>query len=669
MSLPRLLILLLTLGTLIAFSPAGGFRFVNFDDTDYVTSNPMVIQGLTAGGIEWAFTTFHAGNWHPLTWISHMLDCSLFGLNPGAFHGVNVLFHAANVALLFTWLRRLTGKIWPSAFVAALFAWHPLHVESVAWISERKDVLSTFFALLALLSYTRYAQSIAGHQRPATSAGAVGLRLADRVSLYPALIFFALGLLAKPMLVTLPFVLLLLDQWPLQRIATDKRFVSELLRLAREKKFFFLLSAASCALTILAQQQAVVSLAKVPLSYRLENTPVAIVSYLGKFFWPVNLCAFYPMPETIPTIQFIFALTVLLGISVAAWCWRGSRPFFGIGWLWFLGTLIPVIGLVQVGGQAMADRYTYIPSIGLFIALVFLLAEFAERLQTPGIIRCGFCALILGACLLTMENQLGYWRDSESLFRRAAMVTPKNDIALVNLGVALNAQGRYEEALTVYRQAEATGSKRFQVFNNLGNVLRILGRHAESLAEYRQAIELNPSNATLHLAAANELAALGQFEASLEYFFKAAQLNPNDPIVHMDIGKVLFKTGRDARGLDEFSNALKLAPENFTTLATIAHYLAANENAVFRDGKNAIKLARQADEFSGHQQPMVLDILGMAFAEVSDFANATNCAQRALELAQAAKINSVEAIRQRLELYKNQQPWRESFLAPAAPGK
>ena len=647
MSRPRLIALLLALGTLVVFSPTIRFGFVNFDDADYVTNNPFVKPGLTLAGIQQAFVTFHAGNWHPLTWISHMTDCSLFGLNPGAHHFVNVLFHAANAALLFTLLWRLAGKIWPAAFVTALFAWHPLHVESVAWIAERKDVLSTFFALLALLSYARFAQEN------------------SRRHFWLALLCFALGLLAKPMLVTLPFVMLLLDFWPLQRFqASDFRFQA-----LSEKAPFFLLSAASCAVTFLAQHQAIVPLEKVSLGYRLENTPVAIAGYLGQMLWPANLCAFYPMPEKIPALNIFLSLAALLLISAAAWRGRQTRPYFLTGWLWFLGTLVPVIGLVQVGGQAMADRYTYIPSIGFFIALVFLADEFAERLQTPKIIRGGVAGLMACACILATEKQLPFWRDSETLFRRAAEVTHNNDIALINLGVALNAQGRFEEALAVYRQAEALGSHRYQVYNNLGNVLRILGRPAESLAGYRKAIALSPGNAALHFAAANQLAALRRFDEALPEFFTAVQLNPNDAALHVDTAKVFFKLGRDTDGLNEFSTALRLAPENFTISATIAHYLAANENAAYRDGQSALALARKADELSGHRQPMVADILGMACADTGDFAGAQASAAHALELAEAVKLKDAEAIRHRLELYRNHQPWRESFRATNAPEK
>ncbi len=655
MSRSRLTALLLAFITLLVFLPAGWFGFVNFDDNEYITENSFVKNGLTLAGIRWAFTTFYAGNWHPLTWFSHMADCEFFHLNAGAHHFVNVLFHSANTALLFILLLRLTQKRWPAALIAALFAWHPLHVESVAWIAERKDVLSTFLALLALLSYTKFVKE------------------KSRQHFWLALLFFVLGLMSKPMLVTLPFVLLLLDFWPLQRLQNDRW--QDLHQLVLEKTPFFLFTAISCIITLAAQHagHAVASFAQVSLFHRFENAMVSVAGYLLKFIWPADLCAFYVLPEKIPAYQAGLSAGVLILFSAAAWHWRRSRPYLLTGWLWFLGTLVPVIGLVQVGGQAMADRYTYIPSIGLFIALVFLADEFATQLETPRIIRLGLAGLVCCACILVTENQLQFWRNGESLFRRAIAVNPGNDVALVDLGVALDAQGRFEEAVEVYRQAENSGSSRFQVHNNLGNVLGILGRHAESLAEYRKALRLNPDNAAIHTAIGNQLAALNRPAEALEEFQAAEQINPQLAASHLAAAKILFKLGRDAEGLGEFQIALQLQPDNFQTLATIAHYLAANENAEARNGKAALALALKADELSGHTQPMVQDILGMAFAENGDFTNAVICAQNTLTLATAAQMNTVKPIQTRLELYKNKQPWRESFQstsitnAPAQP--
>ena len=350
MSRPRLVALLLALTTLLVYLPVTRNGFLDYDDDDYVTNNQIVQNGLTFNGIQWAFTTFHASNWHPLTWLSHMTDCELFGLNPAAHHFINVLFHAANAALLFALLFRLTGILWPAAFIAALFAWHPLHVESVAWIAERKDVLSTFFALLSLLSYAKFARENC------------------RCSFWFALIFFALGLMAKPMLVTLPFIMLLLDFWPIQRFNH-----STIQRLIVEKIPFFIITGISSLITFIAQHSgdAIVSFKNVPLPYRLENMFVAYAGYLQKIFWPENLAVVYPLPETISARAVTTAGAVLFIISVGAWLWRKRAPYLTAGWLWFLGMLVPVIGLVQVGGAALADRYTYLPATGIFIAFTF----------------------------------------------------------------------------------------------------------------------------------------------------------------------------------------------------------------------------------------------------------------------------------------------------------
>jgi len=533
----------------------------------------------------------------------------------------------------------------------------------VAWVAERKDVLSTFFALLSLLGYARFVQE------------------KSRLAFWLALLFFALGLMAKPMLVTLPCVLLLLDFWPLNRVVvlkpktdgtsspTFNYQLSTINRLVIEKWPFFLLAAASCVITFFAQKQgeAVISLAAVPLRYRLENAPVAAVGYLLKLFWPAGLCAYYPMPERLPALQVGLSVAVLLLISAAAWHWRKPRPYLLTGWLWFLGTLVPVIGLLQVGGQAMADRYTYIPSIGFFLALVFLARDLAARIRLPATIATGLMILVSTACILATEHQLQYWRDGETLFRRALAVSPQNDVALVDLGVALEMQERWGEALVVYRQAEVINPGRYQLHNNLGNILSRLGRHPEALAEYRLGLALRPGNAALHLSAGTELAALGRFDDALTEFAAAEKCDPALSGPHLETAKVLFQQGRDPAGVEEFRAALRLDPDNYQTLATIARYLAVSDDPATRDGQTALPLALKAGELSGRSQPMVFDILGMAFAATGDFTNAATCAQNALDLATAAQMKNTDQIRVRLDLYRRNLPWRESFRATNAP--
>ena len=395
---PRFLALLLGLMTLLVYLPATSFHFINFDDEDYVTANPVVQNGLTLGGIKWAFDGAHASNWHPLTWLSHMADCDLFGLNPAGPHLVNILFHAANTALLFILIFQLTQRLWPSAFVAALFAWHPLHVESVAWVAERKDVLSTFFSLLTLLSYTRYVRQ--NHRR----------------DFWLALSFFVLALLSKPMPVTLPLVMLLLDYWPLNRVAacgvegegSGPQMIrrSSFIPLIWEKWSFFLLAALLCAATILAQHTAVSSLETVPFNCRLENAVTAYGGYLWKMIWPLHLAIFYPLEMPIAWSLLAESVIILTGVSVIAWRERKDNPWLITGWLWFLVTLVPVIGLVQVGGQSMADRYSYFPLVGIFLAVTFSAEAVIERFNHLKTWFALMAILILGTCVLMTENQL-----------------------------------------------------------------------------------------------------------------------------------------------------------------------------------------------------------------------------------------------------------------------
>jgi tetratricopeptide (TPR) repeat protein len=659
MSRSRLIALLLALTTLVVYLPVTRDSFLDYDDNDYVTNNQVVQKGLTFAGIKWAFTTWHAGNWHPLTWLSHMMDCELFGLNPGAHHFVNVVFHATNAVLLFMLLLRLTGALWPGAFVAALFALHPMHVESIAWVAERKDVLSTFFALLALLSYARYVKENC------------------RGSFWLALIFFALGLMAKPMLVTLPFVMLLLDYWPLNRVADFQLKIavptapsvrpSTFSLLNLEKWPFFLLTVISCVVTFFAQRHgdAVVSLEKVSLHYRLCNTLMSYGRYLLKMIWPADLTVMYPLPSNL-SWMIAMAATSAAVLSVIFWfAWRARQtcPYLLVGWLWFLGTLVPVIGLVQVGSAALADRYTYFPFVGVFIAIAFGGRDLVVRFQIPKIIPATSAALVLAACSLLTENQLRYWRDSEALFTHAIALTKDNNVAHVNLGVALEQKGKLKEALAEYREAERLAPELFHIRNNLGNLLDTLGQPDAAQAEYREAIRLNPKAPFLHDGLGIVLVELGRFDEAMNEFTNAAQLDPAYPWPHFQMAKTLLNQGRDAEGVDQFREALRLDPENFQILAYIAHVLAADENPQVRDGKTALVLAAKANALTGGGQPLVLDALAMACAATGDFTNAQEVAQNAVNLATALKLKNIGPMQQRLELYKNHRPWRESFLA------
>jgi tetratricopeptide (TPR) repeat protein len=678
MSRPRLIGLLLALITLLVYLPAAYHGFSIFDDDDYVTENHVVQNGLTWAGVKWAFTTWHASNWHPLTWLSHMADCELFGLNPGAHHLVNVLFHTANVVLLFLLLLRLTGELWPGVFVAALFAWHPLHVESVAWISERKDVLSTFFALLTLLAYTRYAQYVTSDLcqvtrtnstlSPVTRLPAEALAKAGHPSRFYwlALIFFALGLMAKPMLVTLPLVMLLLDYWPLHRMSTGNVRPATALRLAWEKWPFFLLTSVSCLITFLAQRsgEAIVTLEIVPPALRLENALTAYAQYLLKTIWPVNLAVIYPLPRAIPWFAALVAAAVLISLSAAAWQVRKRSPYGLVGWLWFLGTLVPVIGLVQVGGAALADRYTYFPLIGVFLAVAFGICALARRFHFPKPAVIAAAVMVLPGCLVLTENQLRYWRDSESLFIHALAVTKDNYLAHLNLGTVFQNEGRLNEALAEYREAARLSPGYFRVHSNLGSLLDDMGRPEEALAEYRLALRLKSNLPALHDGMGIVLVELGRFDEAMSEFAGAARLDPAYPWPYFQMGKALLKQGRDAEAIDKLREALRINPDNYQILAYVARVLAANEKPEVRDGQTALVYAVKANVLSDGTLPFVLDALGMACAETGRFADAQEAVERAIKIATAAGMKQdVASLQQRLRLYQNHQPWRESFLS------
>jgi tetratricopeptide (TPR) repeat protein len=685
---PRLVGLLLALVTLLAYLPVTRDNFINYDDQVYVTENHAVQNGLTWAGVKWAFTTGYGSNWHPVTWLSHMMDCEWFGLNAGAQHYINALFHVANTVLLFALLLRLTQELWPGAFVAALFAWHPLHVESVAWISERKDVLSTFFALLTLLAYVKavtsdrcpaFAALRRGKQVTGTEKNVpvpVQSRFTFRVSRFYwlALTLFTLGLMSKPMLVTLPFVMLLLDYWPLRRVPGVECRASSVLRLVLEKWPFFLLTIISCVVTFLVQRhgEAVMTFQQLPLPLRVGNALIAYERYLGKTFWPSGLAILYPLPNHLSWIRAMAATAIGLlgGISWLIWRIHRPCPYLLVGWLWFLGTLVPVIGLVQVGSAAMADRYTYFPLVGVFIAVTFGVCDLASRFQFPKAVIAAAAALTLALCLILTENQLRYWHDSESLFAHTlAVTTEDNHNAQINYGVALEQKGRLTEALVQYRELARMAPDNVEACYNTGNLLDKMGRPEEALPELLKAVQLKPKLPSLHDTLGAVLVELGRFDEAVNQFTEAERLDPAYPAAHFDMGKGLLKQGRDSGAIDEFQTALRLDPDNFQILAYTAHVLAAHENPQIRNGKTALVLAARANALTGSAQPFVLDALGMACAETGDFTNALEVTQRAFDLATAAKMKKLEPLQQRLQLYRNHQPWRESFLAANPPVK
>jgi protein O-mannosyl-transferase len=541
--------------TFAIYAQVIGHQFITLDDPTYIQENPMVNRGVTGAGLVWAFTTFYATNWHPLTWISHMIDCQFFGTNAGRHLLVNALIHVANTLLVFWFLLRTTRARWPSALVAALFALHPLHVESVAWASERKDTLSTFFGLLSLIAYVRYVE-------------------APSISRYAwTAITLALGLLAKPMLVTWPFLMLLLDYWPLGRLedpmakkhrrGSHREVVTGIATLVWEKLPLFTLVAASAMITFAAQSHggAVRTLAHAPIGFRLPNALVSYAKYLLLTFWPNDLAVYYPFAG-IPAWQIIGAAFLLIGITVFCVSQRRSRPYLMVGWLWFLGTLVPVIGIVQVGGQIMADRYFYIPSIGLFIALVFGLADIAKSWRVAPALSAGIAGGILLILAALTNAQIQRWRDSFTLFEHTLAVTPPNLRIEHNLGVAFGASDRYDEAAAHFAKALQIDPNFYDGLVAMGVTRAHQGRLPEAIEYFQTAIQSQPDAPKARVQLAHALWTENRDEAALEEMARASQLAPKDADIRADFGLALALVGRIPEAIEQLHEALRLNPNS-----------------------------------------------------------------------------------------------------------
>jgi tetratricopeptide (TPR) repeat protein len=542
---PILVVAGLSLLILLVFGQVGGDSFINYDDDLYVYENPHIRGGLTKEGISWAFTTFDAANWHPLTWISHMTDVQLFGLDAGWHHRVNVLFHLANTALLFLVLWRMTGGLWRSAFVAALFAVHPLHVESVAWIAERKDVLSTLFWLLTMGAYLGYVR------RPSVWR------------YLPVFVFLALGLMCKPMLVTLPFVLLLLDWWPLGRLSLRTLGLRVL-----EKAPLFGLSAFSCVITYIAQSQgkAVVSLGRITIGPRLSNALLSYAIYLEKAVWPSSLAVFYPHPATIgagiPAWKVAGAVLLLAGISFLALRERQRRPYLAAGWLWYLGTLVPVIGLVQVGAAAHSDRYTYVPLIGVFLAAAWGVSELLPKRRwrqwVPGV----SAGAVLAALAVAAHVQVGYWRDNFTLYSRALAVTERNWLVLSNLGAAYGNRGEPLVASTYFREALRIRPEYAEAWYGLGLATGRLGRQQEAIGCYREAVRFKPEYALAWYSLGLTQAGLGQFEEAIASLRETVRITPDHASAWYNMGLAQARLGRIEEAAGNFAEAVRIDPDH-----------------------------------------------------------------------------------------------------------
>jgi len=576
--------------TMALYWPATAFPFVNYDDQLYVYQNPEVLNGLSWSGIKWSLTAIVAANWHPLTLWSHMADCSIYHLFAGGHHLTSLLLHSANVVLLWLLFMSMTGRFWPAVLAAALFGWHPLNVESVAWIAERKNVLSTFFFLLTLLAYLRYARN----PRPAPYL--------------LALILFALGLAAKPMLVTLPFVLFLLDYWPLQRIFPSPAALNDGNTrrdhlVLWDKIPFFILGAAACIVTYIVHNKAgdVVSLAGVPATSRLLNIPLAYMTYLEKAVWPSGLCVFYGFPQSTPVVSAASCLILLLAGTFAAWHWRSKYRWLPVGWFWFLGTLVPVVGFVQIGLQAWADRHAYVPLMGIFLIVICALNElwavkpFARTylILAAGAFLCG--------CLVLTRQQLNDWRNSVALFSQAIAVDPNNPVAQDLLGAAYNGDGRLTEAIE----------------------------------HFADAVRIQPQNGEYQYNLGRDLINAGDFAGAEDHLAAALKQIPDDPVLHNTLGVVLMQSGKPLEAEKEFSRAIALQPDYSKPYLNLGKTLL-KEGEAPAAVTNLILAVRLEPDW-----PEALESLASAYAATGNLSNALSTANLALEIAKTNHQDSL----------------------------
>jgi tetratricopeptide (TPR) repeat protein len=699
---------LLVLAVFLVFGQTLRYEFPNWDDDVYVYQNPVVQKGLTWEGFRWALIYGDIGHWHPLTWLSLMLDHQVYGLNLGAYHLTNVLLHAATAILLFLVLRRMTGFLWRSAFVAAVFAIHPLRVESVAWLAERKDVLSALFFMLTLGAYVGY------------------VRRPPSMIRYGAVVLcFALGLLSKNMLVTMPFVLLLLDYWPLNRLSAFSPQI--LLRRVAEKIPLFVLAVGSCVATALVSEK--LTAGRLSIGLRMENAGVSYITYLWQMIYPSGLACLYPNPTNdLPLWQVAGAAGLLLALSGAAWTFRQTHPWLVVGWFWYLGMMVPVIGMVQISYYAHADRYTYLPQIGLYLAIVWTAMDLTISWRSGRqILGVGALSVIVALMVCTWK-QTSYWRTDEVLWERALACTSGNYVAHNNLGydlahqgrpaeaiehyqkaleinpdfaeahnnlgTALLNQGRLEEASEHYHQALDKDPAFAEAHNNLGILLTKQGGTAEAIEEYRKAIELNPNcaefynnlgnllaaqrwadeaigqfqkalevepdNAKVRYNLANILSAQGRWDEAIEHYQQALKQMPDSTHAHYQLGLALQSRGRFTAAIAQFQKVLELDPRHVTAQNNLAWLLATCPENSLRNGNKAVEVAQQAVQLSGGNSPEILDTLAAAYAEAGRYPEAVETARRASDLS-AAQNNKplAEATQSQLGLFETHSPYHE----------
>ena len=611
---------LLAAASLVPYWQANSSGFVSIDDHVYVLENSHILDGLTMNGVAWAFTSGYAANWHPLTWLSHMLDVQLFGLNPRWHHVTNLLLHMANTMLLFFVLRRMTKAPWQSAFVAALFALHPLHVESVAWVAERKDVLSTFFWMLTMGAYCHYAER----------------RSLSRYA--PVLVCFALGLMAKPMLVTLPFVLLLLDYWPLGQLgregaptkapieagrpaaslkgkrkpgkkkapvkvpaaaepAASGRGPVSISLLLWEKIPLLVLAALSCIVTYIVQQEggAIRSFRNYPLDLRVENAFVSYVTYIGKMIVPHDLAVFYPYLP-LSSWQVLGAALLIIAVTFAAVREARRHPYLTVGWLWYAGTLVPVIGLVQVGEQALADRYTYVPMIGLFILIAWGVPELLGTWRHRNKVLAAASALTLVGLFVATWTQTGYWRDDFTLFDHAIDVTQDNSVAYYARGYAYEGVGDYRRAIADYDRAIAINARYVLAYNNRGTAYASLGDLKQAIADYDGALRIDPKDAEAYTNRGNAHNALGNYAQAIADYDRAMAINPELAAPCYNRGNVYKTLGNYGQAIADYDRAIAINPRLAQAYRNrgVSYYRLGNKKLAYEDVREAAMLGDKA---------------------------------------------------------------------------
>jgi tetratricopeptide (TPR) repeat protein len=612
--------------------------FVNFDDEVYVYQNPKITAGLSLNSVLWAFTHPHARNWHPLSTLTHMLDCQFFGLNPAGHHFTNVLLHSASAALLFIGLRAMTQRLWPSAFVAALFAVHPLHVESVAWVAERKDVLSAFFFALTLAAYSRYTRGSGRYVW--------------------VIVSFALGLMSKPMLVTTPLVLLLLDFWPLRRLQLGRCLLIEKLPLLA-------LAAASCVATLIAQS-GTGSIAPLPLSWRLKNATITPIVYLAQMCWPVDLAPFYPCQAGGPSlVQSCAAGALLVVVSLAAFSFRKTQPWLITGWCWYLIMLLPVIGIVQIGLQSHADRYTYLPQIGVYIALTWMIAS---AVRSPVLLASGAAAVLIVLAALSFR-QTQFWRDSRTLWTHAAAVTAENEVAENNLGMLDAHDGKLDRAVEHYERAiqiqTARGATRYDLTvalaeNNLATAFARKGNIDDAVAHYTRALDLRPDYADAFYNLGTLLLQEGKLNDAIDAFRAVIRLRPEDAPAHASLGDALHAKRAETEARGEYEAGLQLAPDAPWAIYSLAWLLATSSDEHVRDGERAAEIAKRGLQGRGAENPAMLRAFAAACATQGRFDEAIDVAERAVQFAVARDDGAAaQTIKADADLYREHVPLRD----------